>query len=37
MVFEQTRYEHTVKETASIGQVIFAVTATDKDEGDLVT
>ncbi|GFN86028.1 neural-cadherin [Plakobranchus ocellatus] len=34
MTFKQSRYNHTVKETASIGEVIFSVTADDIDEVD---
>ncbi|GFR69872.1 neural-cadherin [Elysia marginata] len=34
MTFKQSSYNHTVKETVSIGQVIFAVTADDIDEVD---
>ena len=34
MTFKQSSYNHTVKETVSIGQVIFAVTADDIDEGE---
>lgn len=34
MTFNQPYYNHTVPETASIGTVIFAVTASDIDEGN---
>ena len=35
MVFSQDSYSFEVKETASIGEVIMAVTADDKDEGEI--